>query len=529
MKKLINSTARKVPLPVSILSKVKGLIFLALFLCLSLNAYSFWIWSPKTQKWKNPKYSALATPYLQFKDAEKLFSAQKYKHAYKSFKKLLVNYPNSQEAAEAQYFIAQCLEKLSKPYDAYLEYQKLIDSYPNSKRINQAVERIYNIGEYFLNREHKKLLGVSVYDFVDHPAIEIFQRIVDKVPYCEYAPRAQYKLGMIFMELRRFDEARDAFQKTIDSYPDSEWAGPAKYQLAVATAKAFPGAQYDATYLKEASARLDEFISEHPDAQISSEAEDQLTKLRNSEAKKYFETAEFYEKQNKYQSAMIYYRRVVNNYADSIYYNESLKRAGELSEIINEGITRKQYEKRKRRQEAEDKKAKVLRSKRDRVETQKELKRLKMEETLAKVEERIGSKKTLVQQKLGDKEKARSAKLKKIEEAKIKREVLRLEKQRLKEATYAARRERIAEAKIRKQARRQEKLNKQQTALSRKQADRKEKPRRKKAALTKQSSDITKEDFSQQQLLEQKTDEQVQKIHRRLAEIKPESNKADDD
>jgi len=492
---------------------MKKFVFLVFFLSFSLNVYPFWIWSPKTQKWKNPKYSALATPYLQFKDAEKLFNEQKYKQAYKSFKKLLVNYPSSQEAAEAQYFIAYCLEKLSKPYDAYVEYQKLIDSYPNSKRINQAVERIYNIGEYFLNREHKKLLGMSVYDFVDHPAVEIFQRIVDKVPYCEYAPRAQYKLGMIFMELGRYDEAREAFQKTIDSYPDSEWAAPAKYQLALATAKAFPGAEYDATYLKEASSRLDEFIREHPDAQISAEAEEQLAKLRNSEAKKYFEIAEFYERQHKYESALIYYRRVVSNYSDSSYYKEALGRAGELTEIIRQGITRKEYEKQKKLRQAEERKAQQLRSKQDRLEARQALKRAKMQETLAKLQERKRSKEALRQEQLKKKEQARLAKLKRIEEAKAKKEARRLEKLRRKEEARLAKQKRIAEVKARKQVLRQEKLRKKEAALARKRALRAEKLREQQmASSTGQPAASAQEIVSEQQLREEKTQEQIHRI-----------------
>lgn len=63
---------------------------------------------------------------------------------------------------------------------------------------------------------------MSLYDFIDHPAIEIFKRIVDKNPYSEYASSAQYKLGVLYMQLNRYEEARDAFGGVIDNYPDSE-------------------------------------------------------------------------------------------------------------------------------------------------------------------------------------------------------------------------------------------------------------------------------------------------------------------
>ncbi|MFH1318216.1 MAG: tetratricopeptide repeat protein [Candidatus Omnitrophota bacterium] len=199
--------------------KVVVFILLSLF---SFNAYSFWIWSPQTKKFKNPKYSALVTPYLQYREAQKYFDDKQYKVSLQKFKKLIVNYPDAVEAAESQFFIGKCYQELKQPYQAYLEYLKVLVSYPNSQRIKEIVKSQYEIGEYFLSREPKRWLGVSMYDFVEHPAIEIFKTIVDKVPYSEYAAVAQYKLGVLLMGLVRFDASREAFQKVIDDYPDSE-------------------------------------------------------------------------------------------------------------------------------------------------------------------------------------------------------------------------------------------------------------------------------------------------------------------
>jgi outer membrane protein assembly factor BamD len=304
-------------------------IFLVISL-FSLNAYSFWIWSPKTKKWKNPKYSALVTPYLQYREALKYFEKDNFKVAHRKFKKVLLNYPDSYEAADSQFFLGRCLEEMKKPYQAFLEYKKVIESYPNSQRINEAIEQQYNIGDYFLSRESKKWLGVSKYDFMEHPAIEIFKTIVDKVPYSEYASVSQYKLGVLLAQLERFEEAREEFQKCIDSYPDSEWALPSKYQLAIATAKAFPGAGYDSTALEEATKRLNEFIRNHPEAQIVSAAESKLSELKDKEARKNFDIAQFYEGQKKYKSALVYYRLVIDEYPENSYSKEAEDKIKEL-------------------------------------------------------------------------------------------------------------------------------------------------------------------------------------------------------
>jgi len=384
----------------------KTIIFLFIFTLCATSAYPFWIWSPKTQKWKNPKYSALATPYLQYKEAVKIFDSGDYKKAHKEFKKLIVHYPDAKEAAEAQYYIGRCLEKMDKSYDAFLEYQKVIDSYPNSQRITEVVEREYNIGEYFLNREHKQWLGISIYDFVDHPSVHIFRTIVDKVPYSEYAPRAQYKLGMILANLSRHEEARDAFQKVLDDYADSEWAAPAKYQLAIVTAKAVSGTDYDSTYLKEAAERLDEFIEDHPEAQISLEAQDQLKILREREAKKIFDIAKFYESQDKYSAAVLYYKKVIANYSDTEHYSLSLEKIEELKPLIEGSLTKKELIKEQK-----------LEEKQVRIEEKKKLKEEKKQAALKKKEEAIAQEEAAREEK-----KEPALEKEKIQEEEIKKE-----------------------------------------------------------------------------------------------------------
>ncbi len=412
-----------------------------------------------------------------------MFEESRYKEAYAEFKKLLTNYPDAKEAAEGQYYLGRALEKMDKSYEAFLAYQQLIDSYPNSQRINEVIEREYNIGEYFLNREHKKWMGISLYDFVEHPSIEIFSKLVSKAPYSEYAPRAQYKLGIILFELGRFDEARDAFQKVVDNYSDSEWAAPAKYQLAIATAKAFPGADYDSSYLKEATTRLDEFIKNHPEAQISAEAKDQLKVLRNREAKKNFEIGQFYENQNRYQSAIIYYQKVVDNYPDSDYYGSSSEKIQELNKLLEGGLTKKELIAKEKKEVTLSERAQKVRVKERRREEKQEIREDKIEaknlllnQKIAKKEE-IGEKKqTLKKNKLEEKQKLRQAQ-KELKEQKRKEKL-------------AAQAEAKAKKKALKEQKKKEKLLKKQKAKANKMAL-KEKKRKEKLARKNQAKKST--------------------------------------
>lgn len=308
--------------------------FILIFICLTwaLSAHPFWIWSPKNKKWKNPQYSPLATPSLQMEKAQEKLENGRHKSALKEFKKILVHFPDSMEAADAQYYIGVCWENLRNPFRAFEEYQKVIDTYPNSKRIQDIVSRQYDIGEYFLNREPKKWLGLSLSALSEHPSLEIFRKVVKNAPYSEYAPRAQYKLGLLYLKLRRYEEAKDALQTLLDNYPDSEWAEAGRYQLAMAGAKASSGVEYDNANRKEALKNFSDFLEKHPDTELSKEAEKHFSGLREEEAKKQYDIARFYEKQNKISSAVVYYKDLVKKYPDTEHAQKAEEKLKELNQ-----------------------------------------------------------------------------------------------------------------------------------------------------------------------------------------------------
>lgn len=276
------------------------------------TASSFWIWTPQSGRWTNPKYAAKDTPQEQLSFALNLFKADDYKKALAEFKKLIKRYPKSKEAAEAQYYTGLALENIDKLYEAYLAYQKLIEKYPFSERINEAITRQYKIGERFMADEGKKILGIefSAYKY----AIEVFDAVIENAPYGEYAPVAQYKIGLILKSLARFSEAKEEFDKVISEYPESEWVEAAKFQIALCTERASLSSAYDQQVTQEAKERFTEFVKAHPDAELTKEAQAQIEALEDREAQSNFEIGEFYERQKKTESAKLYYEYVFTNF-----------------------------------------------------------------------------------------------------------------------------------------------------------------------------------------------------------------------
>ncbi len=301
------------------------IIFIAIFITLSLSpAYAYWIWTPKTGKWINPKTAVKSTPKEQFDFAKGFYDVKKYEDAKREFRKLLKHYPKSVEAAESQYYLGLMEDAQGNLYEAYQAYQKVIDKYPFSERIPQIIEREYKIGDAFMSGHKRKAMGVPLP--VENPAIEIFSKVVENSTYGPWAAASQYKLGLALKGVLRYYEAEEAFNKVVSSYPDSEWAAPAKFQIASCRAAVSRGPEYDQGAAGEAKEKFEAFVKEHPDAVLSAEAQKNIEQLNEKEAASNYSIARFYEKQKAFEAAKIYYNDVINNYPKSQWAVKALER-----------------------------------------------------------------------------------------------------------------------------------------------------------------------------------------------------------
>jgi tetratricopeptide (TPR) repeat protein len=108
----------------------KACATLVLFFLFSQTSFGYWIWTPESKKWTNPKYAPKESPQEQLKFALGYFEIKDYETAYNELKKLVKYYPDALEAPEAQFYMGRCLEETGKFYEAFQAYQKVIDKYP---------------------------------------------------------------------------------------------------------------------------------------------------------------------------------------------------------------------------------------------------------------------------------------------------------------------------------------------------------------------------------------------------------------
>ena len=292
---------------------ILSVAFLAIF---PSFAKADWIWTPETGKFINPKWEVKSTPEDQLEYAQSFRDQGNCKKAMAEYKKLIKAYPRAKEAPEAEFFTGQCLEDTHKPYEAYLAYQLVIDKYPFSERAAQIVGLEYNLANHLLeNKDRSKWAEVVVGS--DTRVIEILRTVIKDAPYGKFAAISQYKIGLFLKEKGEYQEARDEFEKTMNDYPNSEWAQASKFQIAMADMSRSSDAQHEQKVTSVAMDEFNEFVKSHPDSQLTPEAQAQMGRLKDKEAENNFVIAKFYQKQKNLKAARIYYKEVINNYADT--------------------------------------------------------------------------------------------------------------------------------------------------------------------------------------------------------------------
>ncbi len=316
------------------MKKILTILFLMSFVFVA-NSSAFWIWTPKTNKWENPKYSVKQNPKEHFDYALDFYQKKDYKRAIAEFRRLIKNYSDAYEAAESQFYIGKCYEGLGKDYEAYKAYQLVIDKYPFNKRHEEIIQIEYDIAERFIaTKDESKFLGLNFQ--LEDPVVEILKKIEENSPYHKLAVKSIYRLGVYLKAKGLYYEAQKEFELLLDKYPDSEWVEPTKFQLAECLSLVSPEAEYSQNLTQEARKKFETFAKDHPEAILGDSARAKVSQLKKKEAESNFIIAQFYEKQKDYEAAKVYYDYVIDNYPESDFVAKAFERIKEIDSKISE-------------------------------------------------------------------------------------------------------------------------------------------------------------------------------------------------
>ncbi|MCM8781608.1 MAG: outer membrane protein assembly factor BamD [Candidatus Omnitrophica bacterium] len=296
-------------------------------------SYAYWVWTPQTKKWVNPKYLPKGTPREQYDWAMQFYLVKDYSKAIIEFKKLIKVYPQSELAPDAQYYIGRSYEERREYYAAFLAYQKVIEIYPRSELTDEIIERQYRIGNLYFSGQKEKLFGVAFIPALDK-ALEIFEKVVNNSPYGKYADLAQFKIGECYKKNGQYKEAADAFGKVASNYPKSLLYEQAKYEVALCTYKMSLKPRYDQEPTEEAMKEFEDFVKTKDKGDIVKDAEKALVRLQETKAESLYNIGRFYEGSKRYESAVIYYKEIIESYPKTSWAKRAFNKITELEKRI---------------------------------------------------------------------------------------------------------------------------------------------------------------------------------------------------
>ncbi|MBV9125128.1 MAG: tetratricopeptide repeat protein, partial [Planctomycetes bacterium] len=280
---------------------------------------------------------------VELAGARELYRKKEYPQAEKAFRRLADNKKNPELVAEeARFYQGECLYREKKYPKASDIYDKLLKDFPSGAHREQAMKRIFDIGNYWLDdtrnemraardkREGHHWLSWPSMDFVhweqtkplldeEGRAVENLDRVVYNDLTGPLADEALFLAGSVKFFHEDYREADNYFTQLVEAHPHSKYAPQAVELAIISKHLSTGGPAYDARKVAEARALI--FTAENSYPELASAKGDflerQLQSCNLQNAQKDFMVAEFYRRTGHPGAAYFCYEIVRRRYPGS--------------------------------------------------------------------------------------------------------------------------------------------------------------------------------------------------------------------
>ena len=144
-----------------------------------------------------------------------------------------------------------------------------------------------------------------------------FDYIIMTDPGSKIANESQYYMAEALFRMKEYSEASISFDRYVRFSPDYTKIEKARYRICECAILSSNTYQREQSQTHRALEQLQMFIEDFPASDLVIDAENCILELRIKLAQKDFEVGRMYLKLEEYESALIYFRSVLNNYYDT--------------------------------------------------------------------------------------------------------------------------------------------------------------------------------------------------------------------
>lgn len=136
--------------------------------------------------------------------------------------------------------------------------------------------------------------------------------------------QAVYLLGVVQLRQKEWVEAQTHFERVLRDYPESDSAASASYRLGEAFFGQSRGSDFDQEFTLKALAQWEGFVKAAPEHPFAAAANARIAQCRERLARKLWRNGDVYYKQALYEPALVYFRSILSDYADTPAYGDAL-------------------------------------------------------------------------------------------------------------------------------------------------------------------------------------------------------------
>ena len=252
---------------------------------------------------RNTNLETAPTDDALFWKARALFELEDYAATLQACEELLGRFPDSRLRYRAEFFIAestywreqtpQAYQSARQKYQALLEQQSQITS--DALGAEWVEKCRYGIGWTHFSEATLSKNGAEQQKHYQ-AAVLAWKEVLASHANGSLADKAQYHIGIAYVNLKQYDSGIQAFSQVLSNYPGSNWGDNAQYQTGWIL--------YKQERYSEAITGFNEMLKAYPGSQLVPRA--------------IFGIANAYFKQGKYAQAIREYQRVVDKYPNPI-------------------------------------------------------------------------------------------------------------------------------------------------------------------------------------------------------------------
>lgn len=211
---------------------------------------------------------------------------------------------------------AECYRKANLLYKEFECRESLLNAFPSSIDFAATVQREYEIATLFYQGKRDPALAWMPWIKDKDRALETYEAVIKHAPFAKFAPEMRLRLGKLYIDANKIDEATKAFRDITKMYPRSEEAKFAEFELANILLQKSRRGDGDGSYIRQAQDALRKIIDKYPKDPDVGWAKESLAEADQIAAKRLYGLASFYHRMDRDEAAQRYLNELIVAYPD---------------------------------------------------------------------------------------------------------------------------------------------------------------------------------------------------------------------